>query len=184
MIASGSATVPAVAEATEPVRPQPAEGVQRVVTLEDARAGVPFTLMEPQALPENTFLTIVQLIEPVEGETSPNLPAARLIYDVDGVGVIVLYQSPATGEASEGEAITIGSASGTVVEEPLAIILTWESDGVRYEMRGGQGVKREALVAAAESLAPSTGEGRGESASGAQDESAAATAVPEATEKP
>jgi hypothetical protein len=159
MIASGSATAPVKAEATDIVRPQPAEGVQRVVTLDEARKAVPFTLMEPATLPENTYLTIAQLIQDVEGGTSPRLPAVRLIYDVEGVGVIVLMQSPATGEPGEGEDVPIGNVTGNILENPDATVLTWEDNGVRYEMRGGQGVPREALLAAAASLAPSQGEG-------------------------
>lgn len=162
MIASGSATVPPRPEATEQVRPQPVEGVQRVSTIEEARAKVPFTLLEPQVLPENTSLTIVQLIEAVEGETAPDLPAVRLIYDVDTEGVLVLKESPATGEPFEGEAVTIGSASGGIQEMEAATILTWESDGVRFEMRGANGVGRDTLMAAAESLAPGAPAGESE----------------------
>jgi hypothetical protein len=181
MIASGSATMPPEASTPSGERPAPAEGVQRAVSLDEARQKVPFTLMEPTDLPTDTYMTMVQLIEPEAGQTSPDLPAVRVIYDVEETGVIVLYQSPATGETAAGEPITIGSVSGTVSTTDSTDIITWEKDGVRYEMRA-TGVSRDVMVAAAASLAPSTASGA--ATGGQQPPNPEATMAPEATTKP
>ena len=155
MVASGTATLAAQPEVTERARPTAALGIERVTSLEDARAKLTFALLEPQQLPENTNLTIVRLVEPREGETDPRLPGVRLIYDVDQVGVLILFQSPATGETAEGEAVSVGSAAGWLADMPdgKGQILTWEQDGVRLEMRS-TGLDRDTLLAAAASVAP------------------------------
>jgi hypothetical protein len=144
-------------DATEPVRPTQPLGIQRFGNIEEAAETVPFGLLEPASLPENSSLSIVQIVEPVEGETEPGLPAARLIYDIDLEGVIVLYQSPATGEPGTGEPIAIGVYDGWTdeVEYPDGTMTTlqWEQDGVRVEMRG-RSIDPEALMAAAVSLVP------------------------------
>jgi hypothetical protein len=154
MFHSGSAT-PAPEEPVVVVaeRPAPPEGVQRAVSIDAAREGVPFALLEPRVLPEETYLTIVQLIEVPEGQTSPTLPAVRLVYDVDGRGVIVLHQSPARAEAAEGEPVDIGGVSGTMSSIPNAVVLTWERDGVRLEMRGS-GMDLDDLLEIAAGMAP------------------------------
>lgn len=153
MVGSGQATLPPQPEFTEPARPTAADGIQRVVSLDEAREAVPFALAEPQVLPENTTLQIIQLIEPTEGATQPNLPAVRLIYDVDGLGVLVLHQSPATGAPFEGEETTVAGQPGAIGEIPNGFVIVWEADGVRYELRGS-GLDQAAVMASAESMAP------------------------------
>jgi hypothetical protein len=163
MVSSGEVEPLPEIEPTDPVRPTQPVGIQRHASLEDAIAAMPFTLHEPADLPEGSSRTIVQIIEPVEGETVPGLPAARLIYDIDLKGVIVLYQSPATGEPGTGEPIVIGAYEGwsdtlDVSEGDPMSVLVWEQDGVRFELRG-RSIAAEALQAAAESMAPVDAEG-------------------------
>ncbi|MFN2116043.1 MAG: hypothetical protein ACK2T6_10035 [Anaerolineae bacterium] len=157
VIASGGdEPLPASSE-EEPVRPTQPLGVQRFSNIDEAVEAMPFTLLEPKTLPENSSLSIVQIIEPVEGETEPGLPATRLIYDIDLQGVIVLYISPATGEPGTGEPTTIGPYEGWSEVVGAAgdemTILLWEQDGTRIEMRG-RSIGLEDLMAAAESLGP------------------------------
>lgn len=153
MVKSGTAQLPEQKPIVEKERPQPAQGIQRVVTLANAIDAVDFEVLQPNDLPETAELQIVQLVEAAEGQESATLPAVRLIYDIDGQGVIVLLQSPATGEPADGEAADIGGTSGWAQETDQLIILTWEDGPVRYELRGS-GIDMETLQRAAGSLGP------------------------------
>lgn len=150
MIASGSAEpIATLADATEPA---PAASGGRGVKVEEAAAKVPFGLLEPVDLPSTTHRDMVRLTEVDTGAAAaPGLPSVRFVYTVDD-GSLVLLQTAATGEAAEGEAITIGSHSGwRTSEDPLVVV--WEQDGVRLELRGS-GVSPELLMAAAASMEP------------------------------
>jgi|GEM_PF-5704921 len=164
MISSGQDEPLPESNATEPVRPTPEEGIQRFVTIEDAQAALPFPLHVPTELPENSDLTMVQLIEPIEGQTVTDLPAARLVYDIDMQGVLVVRQSPATGQPGTGEEVSIGDNPGWLDElsagpdNAVTLIIVWEQDGIRYDMRG-RNLDRETMLTAAASMAPYSAEG-------------------------
>lgn len=153
MVASGQATLPPAVQVTEQPRPQPEEGIQRAVSLEEAKAAVPFPFLSA-VMPETADLTMVQLIEAPEGTSVSGLPAVRTIYDLEGA-LLVVYQSPATGEPAEGEPVSVGAHSGNIQESDQVTILTWEQDGVRVVLRVTD-LDREALVklAATMSAAP------------------------------
>jgi hypothetical protein len=148
-ISSGtSAPVPTVAE---PVRPTQ-EGATRPVTLSEAIDAMPFAILAAKSFPSNAHLDLVHIIEPLEGAEAPGLPAVRLIYTLEAGGSVVVYQSAATGVAPEGEPITIAGQTGAKTgTDPL--VLTWEADGVRVELRGS-GVDEATLMAVAEALGP------------------------------
>jgi hypothetical protein len=147
-----SGTVQPGPTSTEPVRPTQA-GNQRPVPLATAIASVPFPVLAPQEFPGPEHLDVVHLREPREGEDATGLPAVRLIYSIEPNGSIVINESAATGAEGEGEAIDVAGNAGWIQESGDAIVVTWEQDGVRIELRGSR-LTREQVLAAAASVGP------------------------------
>ncbi len=139
---------------TLPARPT-VLGTRRNVPVGEAASTVSFTLLEPGDLPEDTHRDIVHLEEPPEGKSVPGLPAVRFIYTTVPHGAIIIYQSPATGDEAEGEPTDIAGHSGWILEAEGGknIIIEWEQDGVRIQLRGSD-VDKEVLLAAARSMQP------------------------------
>jgi hypothetical protein len=153
MVASGQVTLVPRTPVAEPTRPQPKHGFERAVPLDEAIAALPYQILAPKTLPENSKLALVRLITPLEGETDPSLPGVRVVYDLDVAGTIFLYETPATGAPGEGDPVKVGDRDAWERTNGDTTILTFEQDNVRVELRGIK-VERDVLMAAAESLAP------------------------------
>lgn len=140
MISSGTQAAPPTLVPPAPV--EQSSDVRRV-TLDDARASVPFTILEPTALPDESYLDGVRLLEPSGDETVPGLPAVVLIYTIDSADSFVLRQSAAGVEpadepdASAGEDIAVGSYTAKAVDVAGIDYLIWEQDGVRLRLNSG-----------------------------------------------
>jgi hypothetical protein len=154
MIASGSAPPPATAVGPTATTLAPAAGIQRAVTMEEAKAGVPFAILEPKALPDETYRDLQYVVTAPSGVDNPELPGVRMIYTVAGRGTLVVFESPATGKPCEGESLDINGHPACFVSGQTGTdLLVWEQDGLRIEFRG-RGLDQPTLLAAAQSMAP------------------------------
>ncbi len=142
-------------EVTEPTTAPPERPTQsaleRATSAQEAADNVPFGLLEPTIIPEDAHRDLVRILEAPGDEARSDLPAVRFVYTSDS-GSLMVYQSPATGEAADGEAATIGDYDAwKVSDDPPTWV--WEQDGVRLKIWSPN--MDEAIVRdAAASMAP------------------------------
>ncbi len=129
------------------------KGRRRTVTLKEAAAGVPFALLEPKLLPKDSVRSVVHLIEKIDGIENPALPAVRQIFDLAGGGSLILVMSVARDDLG-GEANTkVGDAAARMAVTGGQKVLTFERDGVQYELRSNQ-LSEDQLLEIAGTFAP------------------------------
>lgn len=129
--------------------------VRSVPTLDEAQAGAPFTLRQPEYLPAGYAFR--------EAMLTPS-DWVLLFYDGPG-GEVVLVQMP-IGVISSSDSEVVASAVGTLTDSPIVSAtlngrlagwvveentLMWEADGISYEL-GGKGLSLDEATRIAESL--------------------------------
>jgi len=125
------------------------EGRRRTVDLQTAAAELPFVLLEPAELPKDSVLTVIHLIEPIEGIPNAALPAARFIYDLGDGSSLIMAQSIARGDLGEGEDRDLAGTAAKLQIDGRHLVLTFERDEVQYEMRSDQLTEAQLLALAA-----------------------------------
>ncbi|MCB0216602.1 MAG: hypothetical protein H6648_10645 [Caldilineae bacterium] len=147
------------------------QGQRRTVRFEEAVDGLPFTPLEPSALPKGAARSVVHLIQPIEGIENPALPAVRFIYDFQAGGTLILVQSIARGDLGEGDDVEVSGVPAKQSRDGDSEVLVFERDGINVELRG-KGLPRAQVLALAESLLPYSEIGAG--GAGASDAAAPA----------
>lgn len=129
------------------------QGQRRTVRFQEAVDGLPFTPLEPSALPKGASRSVVHLIQPIEGIENPALPAVRFIYDFQAGGTLILVQSIARGDLGEGDDVEVAGTPAKQSRDGDSEVLIFERDGINIELRG-KGLPRAQVLALAESLLP------------------------------
>lgn len=149
-VAAGTASAPAAAPREMGLLEK---GRRRTVTLKEAAAGVPFALLEPKLLPKDSVRSVVHLIEKIDGIENPALPAVRQIFDLAGGGSLILVMSVARDDLGGEANSKVGDAAARMAVTGGQKVLTFERDGVQYELRSNQ-LSEDQLLEIAGTFAP------------------------------